>query len=100
MTVLLFNAQAHPEKAALCQDAEEARHVAAQANVRNAYIPDGSKYQQKGQMSVRLQTQAELSAALTSLLTQSTTQCTMPGRIWHAYIHVHAFPPSSFCSSE
>lgn len=52
-------AQAHPEKTALCQSMLEAQDVAAQPQVWHAYIEDGSKFVQKGQTSVSLQTQAE-----------------------------------------
>ena len=53
----MLNAQVHPEKAALCQSVQEARHVATQPQVWNAYIPNGSKFVQRGQTSVSPQRQ-------------------------------------------
>lgn len=47
-----LEAQAHAEKAALCPSLDEARGEAAQPQVWNAYIQDGSKYVQRGQTSV------------------------------------------------
>lgn len=38
---------------------DEARSVAGQPQVWNAYIPDGSKFVQKGQTSVSLWAQSE-----------------------------------------
>ena len=44
--------QAHPEKVALCEFVHVARDVAAQPQVRQAYLEDGSRFEQRGQSSV------------------------------------------------
>ncbi|KAL3161007.1 hypothetical protein ABBQ38_009393 [Trebouxia sp. C0009 RCD-2024] len=72
---------AHPEKVALCQSVNEARHVATQPQVWNAYIPNGGKYVQRGQTSVSPKTQAE---RLDDYTTAAHRQTFIPAR--------HAFP--------